>query len=299
MIDRSVRLERSRRVRRRRRVAVGSIAFACALIAFLLFANSRDAITNPKNLVVNNHGVKHRRFVIQSKAVGKPLPVEVLLPPDFDASDKRGIVLFLHGRGSKPDKLSSKVAMQSLAKAGPKAPILVFPYGGEASYWHNRADGDWDRYVTHEVLSKVVADYGGDRKRVAIAGISMGGYGAFNLARLHPGKFCVIAGHSPALWQSGGETAAGAFDDAGDFARNDVISAARTNPSAFSGAQIWLDAGNGDPFQPGDQAMISALRRGGIKVTAQNWAGGHEAGYWKAHYGAYVKFYTRALARCR
>jgi S-formylglutathione hydrolase FrmB len=279
--------------------ALGAIACAAAAaVALLLFANSRDAITHPANLLVNNHGVKHERFTIESRAVGRRLPVDVLLPPDYDKQDRRPILVFLHGRGTNPNNLSSKIAVKSLAAAGPRAPIIVFPYGGEASYWHDRADGSWGRYVTNEVIPKVVADYRGDGKRVAIGGISMGGFGAFDLARLHPGRFCAIGGHSPAIWQTGGESAAGAFDDAADFARNDVITVARTQTAAYKGAHIWLDAGNQDPFQPGDQAMVAALRQAGDTVTAKTWPGAHEAVYWKAHFPAYIRFYTKALAHC-
>jgi hypothetical protein len=30
----------------------------------------------------------------------------------------------------------------------------------------------------------------------------------------------------------------------------------------------------------------------------RHWAGGHEGAYWRRHYGAYLRFYARALARC-
>jgi len=28
------------------------------------------------------------------------------------------------------------------------------------------------------------------------------------------------------------------------------------------------------------------------------WPGGHDGGYWQRHYGDYLRFYARALARC-
>lgn len=59
----------------------------------------------------------------------------------------------------------------------------------------------------------------------------MGGFGALNLARLEPGRFCAVGADSPALWTAAEETAAGAFDDAEDFAANDVLEAAETDPA--------------------------------------------------------------------
>jgi enterochelin esterase-like enzyme len=127
----------------------------------------------------------------------------------------------------------------------------------------------------------------------------MGGFGAYDLARLHPGRFCAVAGHSAALWENGGETAPGAFDDAGDFARHDVIAAARRSPGRFAGPRLWLDAGRDDPFAPGLGALAGALRAGGRHVAVHRWPGGHEGDYWKAHWKDYMRFYAAALSACR
>ncbi len=126
----------------------------------------------------------------------------------------------------------------------------------------------------------------------------MGGFGAFDIARHHPTRFCAVGGHSPALWRRGGETAPGAFDDAQDFARNDVISLAARRPSPWAHAKLWLDAGTGDPFDPGDRAFVAALRGAGTSIVVHRWTGGHDASYWQAHYADYLRFYARALAAC-
>ena len=86
-----------------------------------------------------------------------------------------------------------------------------------------------------EVIPTVVRRFDIDPRRVAIGGISMGGFGAYDLALLHPERFCAVGGHSPALWLEAGETAPGAFDDAADFERNDVVGMVRGNPDAFAG----------------------------------------------------------------
>jgi S-formylglutathione hydrolase FrmB len=126
----------------------------------------------------------------------------------------------------------------------------------------------------------------------------MGGFGAFDLARLHPGRFCAVGGHSPALWESAGQTAGGAFDDAADFARHDVLAAARSAPAPFTSEPIWLDAGDADPFRTGDEAFVSALRVAGAPLTERTWSGGHEGSYWNSHWAAYLRFYVRALRAC-
>jgi S-formylglutathione hydrolase FrmB len=140
----------------------------------------------------------------------------------------------------------------------------------------------------------VARKFGADRRRVAIGGISMGGFGAFDLARLYPDRFCAVGGHSPALWRTGDETAPGAFDDAEDFARHAVIASA----SAYTRLPVWLDAGDEDPFRPGDDAFAAALRSAGAHATVRTWPGGHTRDYWDSHWAAYLRFYARALKRC-
>lgn len=289
--------QRRRRLRRRRALAIAAFAGVLTLVALAL--HSRGGIDHPADWFTDTHGIQRKRIEVDSAAVGRKLPVEVLLPKGYDKSERRPMLVMLHGRGTPPDHLSNSAVTEAVADAGQSAPVVVLPYGDEASYWHDRRDGDWGRYVTGELIPAVARRYGLDRRRVAIGGISMGGFGAFNLARLHPGRFCAVGGHSPALWQTAGETAAGAFDDADDFARNDVIAVARSTPAAFADTAIWIDAGDEDPFQPGVQAMTGALSAGGAQLTAKTWPGEHEGSYWDEHFGSYMRFYTRALKRCR
>jgi S-formylglutathione hydrolase FrmB len=246
-------------------------------------------------IAVDRHGASEETVTIDSRAVGQPLNTTVVVPADAPAEGRRSLLVFLHGRGGDEGSELDDAFFGALAGLGARAPIVALPAGGDHSYWHDRADGDWGRYVVREVIPEVVRRYGIDRRRVAIGGISMGGFGAYDIARLNPGRFCAVAGHSPALWRTGGETAPGAFDDAEDFARHDVIGAARSNPDAFGDGRLWLDAGDEDPFRPGDDAMAAAL---GDRVTAKTWPGGHDGDYWNEHWPDYARFYARALARC-
>ena len=118
--------------------------------------------------------------------------------------------------------------------------------------------------------------------------------GALNLARLDPRRFCAVGGHSAALWVTGGATAAGAFDDAEEFARNDVIGAARAG-DRYRGMPVWIDVGTDDPFRVADTDLALALRRHGQVVTFQVWPGSHTGSYWSSHWDSYLRFYAGAL----
>ena len=245
---------------------------------------------------VDRHGATVATLEIDSKAVGQRLATTVVVPGSR-ASGPQPLLVFLHGRNGDNSSELDDAFYSALASVGSKAPLVAFPDGGDHGYWHNRAGHKWDTYVMREVIPVVVKRFGADPRRVAIGGISMGGFGAYDIALHHPGRFCAVAGHSPALWQTGGETAPGAFDDADDFARNDVIGAVRANPDVYGNARLWADAGASDPFQPGVQALVAAL---GSRVSAHtSWPGGHEGSYWNEHWPTYAKFYARALQQCR
>ncbi len=245
----------------------------------------------------DTHGARVRRFTIDSRFIHAALPVVAVVPAG-SAGRRRPLLVFLHGKGQDQNSNLDGAMFAALARLGPRAPDVMFPYGGSDSYWHDRADGAWGSYVLREVIVQAVGRLHADPRRVAIAGISMGGFGALNLARLEPRRFCAVGGHSAALWVKGADSAAGAFDDAEDFSRNDVIGAARAG-DPYRGTAVWIDVGTQDPFRAADTRLAGELRRDGQRVQLHVWPGGHDMSYWSSHWDSYLGFYADALARCR
>lgn len=239
-------------------------------------------------------GTKVLRYSVHSKAVGKTLRQVALVPPG--GGKDRPLLVFLHGKGDDGEESNVNAAfLKALAAQGDDAPNVAFPNGANHSYWHNRADGRWGDYVLTEAIPRALKETGANPDRVAIGGISMGGFGAYDVASRMPNAFCAVGGHSAATWIESGQSAPGAFDDAEDFERHDVIELAETRGHrAWGRAKLWLDNGSGDPFLQADASFAKLL---GIKHHV--WPGNHSGSYWSAHYDDYLRFYSRALARCR
>lgn len=279
----------SGQLRRRRRTA---LLIALAVLIALGYLAGKHL------LATDTQGASVDEISIESAAAGRELDVDVAVPANASRDDSRPLLVFLHGRGGSAHSFSDNEAMfEALAELGDAAPVVAFPDGGGDGYWHDRTGAAWGSYVVGEVIPTVARRFPVDPERVAIGGISMGGFGAYDIALLHPGRFCAVGGHSPALWRYGGETAVGAFDDAEDFDRHDVIAGA-AKPGAFGGIPVWNDAGRSDPFLPGDAAFAAALEVSGADLTARRWPGGHEGGYWDRHWDEYLRFYARALRGC-
>jgi S-formylglutathione hydrolase FrmB len=278
-------------IRRRRLLAAGFL-LTTAIALYLVVAATVFA-------PVDSHGAELKRLTVRSEAVGRSLAVAVVVPAKTPARGKRTLLVFLHGRGGSEETFTGNEAVyEGLAKLGVRAPLVAFPDGGDHSYWHDRRNGDWGRYVMREVIPKVVQRFEIDPQRIAIGGISMGGFGAYNLALQHPHRFCAVGGHSAALWFESGETAPGAFDNAADFNRNDAIGEVRGNPNAFAGMRVWNDYGDEDPFRTYNEGFVGYLRADGADLSAHSWPGGHDSSYWNRHWAAYLRFYAKSLAAC-
>jgi S-formylglutathione hydrolase FrmB len=278
---------RRRRLRRRRLFA--AIIAICVVAALTALAST--LLAGP-----DTHGARLVRYSIDSRLVGHSLPQVGVVPPG-QTHGRRPLLVFLHGKGSEEESNLNSELFAALARLGPRAPDIVFPNGGEDSYWHDRADGRWGSYVIHEVIPQALKRLNADPHKVAIGGISMGGFGAYDVARLDPGRFCAVGGHSAAIWRSGGETAAGAFDSAEDFSRHDVLGAAESS-NPYPGKPLWLDVGTEDPFRSADTELAHDLREKGDPVHFRVWPGAHEGNYWRSHWDDYLRFYASALARC-
>lgn len=260
-------------------------------------SDSSDSASTPAAETAAQGGLRLGEVTIDSKAVGRPLEVSVIDP--VGAPAKRPLLVFLHGAGGSNESFTENEAvLGTLEELGDEAPIVAFPEG-EESWWHERDSGMWDEYVVREVIPAVSRRFATDPRRVAIGGISMGGFGAYRLGLAYPGRFCAVGGHSAGLWLDPSEEYPGAFDDQEDFELNDVLAKVEADPDAYGATPVWNDYGDEDWFVPGNEAFVNALESSTqTPLTAHVWPGGHDLTYWNTHFPQYLRFYAKSLANC-
>jgi S-formylglutathione hydrolase FrmB len=241
----------------------------------------------------STQGARIVRFTLHSRLMNRGLR-QVIVVPTGDRP-RRPLLVLMHGRSSDADQFLGDPMFTELRRLGSRAPVILIPAGGDHSYWHDRKDGPWGSYLVREAIPAALGRTHADSKRVAIGGASMGGFGALDLARLHPGRFCAVGAHSAAIWPTAAQTAAGAFDSPADFARHDVMRAARGgNP--YGRMPIFVDVGREDGFRFADEELTVDLRAHGADVTFRLEPGGH--GGWRDRMGRYLRFYADALTHC-
>lgn len=282
------------------------IALAIVVLAGVAGLAVRARIDAAKRGYTDTYGARVVHYTLASRLLARSLPEIGVVPAGGGA---RSLLILLHGRHDPsrlswlipsktgPESMLSNRFFQRLARLGARAPVVVFLNGGGHSYYHDRRDGPWASMILSEAIPDAVHRFRTTKGKIAIGGESMGGYGALHIASLRPTEFCAVGGHSAALWVIAGQTAPGAFDDAADYTRNDVYTAARRG--AFDHLRVWMDGGASDPFRAADAAFVSLLRSRRAHVTYHVWPGGHTGSYWNSHMAAYLRFYASALATCR
>jgi predicted peptidase len=165
------------------------------------------------------------------------------LPSQYSESDQPWpLLLFLHGSGERGSNLTKVTAHgpPKLAKRQRDFPFVLVSPQCPAGQW-------WSNFLLLPLLDEVVAKHRVDPARVYVTGMSMGGYGAWNLALEYPERFAAVA---PVC---GG----------GDLLT--VLLASPRKLRALRSLGVWAFHGSEDPIVPASESerMVRALRQVG------------------------------------
>jgi S-formylglutathione hydrolase FrmB len=238
------------------------------------------AVTAPPPPVASGGYLKDGAFY--SDALGRTMPYGIYLPPTYDSDPTRRypVAYMLHGAGGH---YSEWVA-------------YGLPESAEDLIWnHVGTDGArWGDYITFDLVAHIDSTYRTipQPSSRAIGGLSMGGFGALQLAFTHPEIFGVVGAHSPALHTI--EQISDLIDTTDEDAEFDPLELAKTLDPAYA-PKVWVDAGDEDEWAERDLLLGQILDGRGIPHQVQLVPGQHTADYWTGRAKDYVRFYARAL----
>jgi len=141
--------------------------------------------------------------VVQTDAIFQPVHVKIYLPAGYwtDTGQRYSTLYLMHGGGSVVDNASSWIeegnAPAIVDQAGYSG-IVVMPEAGKAGWFTDWAGPDfggrqpkWEAFHIGQLLPWIDANFRtvADGAHRAIAGLSMGGFGALSYAARHPDLF--------------------------------------------------------------------------------------------------------------
>lgn len=232
---------------------------------------------------------------VQSKALAGPLAYSLYLPEGYKGSSRRyPVVYLLHGYGANEREWASKgdiaaILDDMIAKSELPPVIAIMPYGAKSWYVDSAefgGPGDYETAIMRDLIGHIDASYRTmkDRGGRAIAGLSMGGFGALRLAFFHPGKFAATASLSGSLYNEVG-----------------IPGVERPVEAALTEAEKWFRGAFGQPFDP----YIYQLRNPFSKVQSLTLMKDPpkvmitvgDDDYFKFHYGSLALFTEMRRAR--
>jgi enterochelin esterase-like enzyme len=245
--------------------------------------------------------IEKRTFL--SVTLNRVMPYYVYLPPGYDsAPNTRYPVLYmLHGiSGSNDEWLNYGLLSRAneMMRVGQISQFLIVLPQGDQGYWLDQAGGGprWGTYVVRDVVNEIDANFRtlADRQHRAIGGLSMGGYGALQLAINYPDVFGVAGAHSPSLHDHA--TAPAFFGDQAYFDAHDPVYLYGAHPDIARTLKLWIDDGQQDNWLPVIDSFHQLLQARSIPHEWRVLPGGHVGEYWSTYVPDYLQFYSSALS---
>lgn len=222
----------------------------------------------------------------------------VLLPDGYDGAHRYPVLFLLHGYNGGHTDWTSRTDLQLFMKE--YSLIIIMPDAGDSWYVNSQSDPSrgTESFLVHELPKHAAERYSIDEQRQAIAGLSMGGYGAVVLALKHPGRYKFAGSLSGALsipgdidlWEhrSWGKRIApnlkatfGAKPNEFRNAHDPFLLLRRDSMSSFPYFYFVMGTHDGfSGFLPAHRALTDSLRAAGIPYEYHEIPGGHSWEFW-------------------
>ncbi len=244
--------------------------------------------------------------VFYSSLIQRNVRYRVLVPDAVSQGNEPVPVLYLlHGLFGSCENWTDLTGLRRYVDGSDL--LIVMPDGGDN--WYTDSGEAHESYLIQDLMPEMESRFraSSERGKRAIAGNSMGGYGAIKLALKYPEKFAFAASFSGAfhvtrLVADSGELAPSirrVFGDEGSRIRreNDIFEiAARSHGIAGTLPRFYLDCGTEDEFVAANREFASTLTAAGIEHEFLEVTGGHDWPYWDERIGYLIPLLKAKLS---
>jgi enterochelin esterase family protein len=252
---------------------------------------------------------------LKSPALGREMKYSLYLPEQ--SSGSLPALYLLHGLGGNERDWQTlgkirQTADRLIAEKAIPPIAIVMPDAGNSWYVNSPVHGAYEDAILKDLIPAVEARHGigGTAADRAVAGLSMGGYGALRLAFRNPGTFAMTGALSAAIFPDlarredvteqqigffkgvfGSPFDIAAFNRENFFADIPSLAAAKTRPA------IFVTVGDDDGFglYEGNVALYLALKRAGVPVEFRITDGNHTWRLWREEIEEVLRYYGEVL----
>jgi S-formylglutathione hydrolase FrmB len=235
--------------------------------------------------------VEQRTFF--SAALQRDMPYQVVLPAGYATSQQRYPVLYLlHGwQGDE----TNWVKLTHVVQDASGYPLIIITPRAANSWYVNSATHPADRYADY-IFTDLIADVDGHYRTIAtprdraIAGLSMGGYGALLFSLRHPGAFGFVASISGAFGGPSGiedllpqlkPSTDEAFGPAASATRRDNnLDALLASADPTLQPYFFVECGTSDPLLPSNRRLVGELSARKFAYEYHEYPGAHTWSFW-------------------
>lgn len=264
---------------------------------------------------VRNPAVRTETDTIAAPSLGRRVSYNVVLPAGYGSGTRYPILWLLHGYGGGKDDWLHRTGL--LREVGRYPFVVVLPAADNS--WYVNAPSDktaaYESFITVDLYNAVVGRFDVDTLRQAIAGLSMGGYGAVMLGLRHPRRYRFVGGLSAALsvasamgqddsvlWRTTGPSIVRSFGPGNSDARSeyDPLRIFRHTP-ADSLPYMFLAIGTRDGFPsflPANRAFTDSLRVYSARYEYHEAPGTHSWIFWGSELDQMLRSAWNVLNAC-
>ena len=262
---------------------------------------------------------------INSTKMGQEVQYSIYLPAGYDRHTLSYPVLYLlHGYTDDDSGWTqfgeAHLTADRLMGNGEVPPMIIVTPDAGVSWYVNSDDGEvpFEDFFIEELIPHIESTYRvrTDRQFRALAGLSMGGYGAMLYAVKHPDMFTATCPLSAAIYtdkqvldnsQEAWDYVFGPPFKVGASGENRLTDHYRANSvidivqqgdaQRFEDLAIYIDCGDDDFLVEGNFRLTQVLRERGIEHEFRMRDGGHTWSYWRSALPEVLKFVGQRFRR--
>jgi S-formylglutathione hydrolase FrmB len=270
-------------------------------------------------------GTLKESLITKSKLLGQEVAYSVYLPADYDHSNRRYPVLYLlHGYSDDETGWAqfgeAHLIAGRMMQTGEVPPMIIVMPDAGVTWYLNSQDGKvrYEDFFTQEFIPHIEGKFRTRNAKEfrAIAGLSMGGYGALLMALKHPSLFAAAAPLSAAVWTDDhfksmedasfnrffgnifGPNPAGESRLNAHWYQNSVLKLVETTPlESLKKIRFYIDCGDDDFLIKGNMALHSAMIDKKVPHEFRVRDGGHTWTYWRTALPEVLRFVGESFHR--